>query len=1141
MGDDHEVDNEKLREIEAEEQAERAIWQDDDSAKARNVFDRLQYLSVQSAEGAAKLKEVIMAEEEFAPITEDSADDMHLQIGRVLGDPAVWSAGTREANDWQQLMEESYQRALRSHLSQNGDEKCIPAPPRFVTTDTCKDLDTLGLPYITVEIRFSIKSLTPKDDSNDKKDSYCHAVSYSTRVAYDIDPNTLLEQCCAAWRRRRWRGLDRLDPLDLVFKAPGWNEYLFGTETLPQFQYARESLLAQAGEYTKSGTAPTLRLIVVAHAYRRSARDRKPLVLDYPPLPVHEDVMHSTITCCPIFARNNGSGNGLPVVPPDSADLFSLDNEYLSLWDVNQALSVTITGLYQIQISSSSLKRHQLEKGADLMVCVIAELVYAGQRIAAPLQTPWRTIKAYGAQPSGAASASVMWGFPSGRLVFEDTRVSDLPRETRLSLSLCVAKPAGAAIRDVNLLNSGPQGPAKEDPVWFMGWVNVLLFDHYGCLAQGKRDTHLWVEEKRANPISVVNCNPPKGGGATLLSLEFPTYPKRVIFPAGEPPPHKFEELLQWEEKLTQRVSKDPQFSSMVQRELGNRDTVFLKYIQDLCGVDPLYKLTDSDKALLWVFRRKITHLPRALPKFLQAVDWCKPAAVYEAHILLRGGAIDFYRNRGFQAEFTPWAELDAIDALELLDARYPDAAVRELAVRRIDTLTDSRLSEIVLQLVQVLKYESYHYSALGRFLLRRAVREPYVLGQPAFWHLKAEMSDPKVSERHGLLLQEFLRRSATRHELLRQNYIVETLLQAAYFIKEEVKEKGERKAALQKQLGTMTFPPLFTLPLDPRMQCSGVIIEKCKVMDSKKIPLWITFRNADQGEESVKVIFKAGDDLRQDLLTLQMLHIMDSLWKSKGLDLHLRPYGCIATDDGVGMIEVVDKSNTVANITREFGGARAAYSELPLLVWLQKNNPDQHGADSPTAGASSPRRKSGAALTVPLYVDNFVRSCAGYGPATYILGIGDRHNDNVMLTVRGDLFHIDFGHFLGNFKQKFGFKRETTPFVFTPMYAHVMGGTNSPQFKRFCDLACQAFVIVRDNANLLINLFALMLSTGIPELTKPSDVDWLKEVLLLRQSVFEQPKTDKEVAEAFHARIFESLNNKKAVLNDYIHILAHA
>lgn len=48
-------------------------------------------------------------------------------------------------------------------------------------------------------------------------------------------------------------------------------------------------------------------------------------------------------------------------------------------------------------------------------------------------------------------------------------------------------------------------------------------------------------------------------------------------------------------------------------------------------------------------------------------------------------------------------------------------------------------------------------------------------------------------------------------------------------------------------------------------------------------------------------------------------------------------------------------------------------------------------------------------------------------------------------------LVHIDFGHFLGNFKSKFGVKRERVPFVLTDDFIHIItneGDKSSPEFQ---------------------------------------------------------------------------------------------
>lgn len=97
--------------------------------------------------------------------------------------------------------------------------------------------------------------------------------------------------------------------------------------------------------------------------------------------------------------------------------------------------------------------------------------------------------------------------------------------------------------------------------------------------------------------------------------------------------------------------------------------------------------------------------------------------------------------------------------------------------------------------------------------------------------------------------------------------------------------------------------------------------------------PLWLVFENADPFGDDIYLILKHGDDLRQDMLTLQMLRIMDKLWKKEGLDLRMNPYGCISTENRVGMIEVVLNAETIANIQKEKGtfSATAAFRYIQI------------------------------------------------------------------------------------------------------------------------------------------------------------------------------------------------------------------
>ena len=58
---------------------------------------------------------------------------------------------------------------------------------------------------------------------------------------------------------------------------------------------------------------------------------------------------------------------------------------------------------------------------------------------------------------------------------------------------------------------------------------------------------------------------------------------------------------------------------------------------------------------------------------------------------------------------------------------------------------------------MQTLKYEPYLDNELARFLLKRSLLNKKI-GHFFFWHLKAEMNNPSISQRFGILLEAYCR-----------------------------------------------------------------------------------------------------------------------------------------------------------------------------------------------------------------------------------------------------------------------------------------------------------------------------------------------------------------------------------------------
>ncbi|KAM9002878.1 phosphatidylinositol 4-phosphate 3-kinase C2 domain-containing subunit beta [Sarcophilus harrisii] len=255
------------------------------------------------------------------------------------------------------------------------------------------------------------------------------------------------------------------------------------------------------------------------------------------------------------------------------------------------------------------------------------------------------------------------------------------------------------------------------------------------------------------------------------------------------------------------------------------------------------------------------------------------------------------------------------------------------------------------------------------------------------------------------------------------------------------------------------------------------------------------------------------GDDLRQDMLTLQMIRIMNKIWIQEGLDMRMVIFRCFSTGRGRGMVEMIPNAETLRKIQVEHG-VTGSFKDRPLADWLQKHNPGEDEYEKA--------------------VENFIYSCAGCCVATYVLGICDRHNDNIMLKTTGHMFHIDFGRFLGHAQMFGNIKRDRAPFVFTSDMAYVINGGDKPssRFHDFVDLCCQAYNLIRKHTHLFLNLLGLMLSCGIPELSDLEDLKYVYDAL--------RPQDTEANATTYFTRLIESsLGSVATKLNFFIHNLA--
>jgi hypothetical protein len=406
---------------------------------------------------------------------------------------------------------------------------------------------------------------------------------------------------------------------DLIIKARGFNEYIFGYEiNLMDFEYIRYCIDEEKIIELTVEEAVNLEI--------RSIHDLKP------------------------YSGSKDKNYGYNIISYESEDIsgFSKGQEVISAWEfTKKPLRVFIKSLIVPETH---------EFGSEFYFYCGIRLCYGNTLICPQQLTP-------------LMNYSESFGEWNCSILFEEYVISDLPLESHLLFYVkAISKEVMEKYQKIE--NSSEEDKNKLIDL-NVGYSRIPIFNHKKELINGIQTLSLWPGFPGKNELIhfVQNSFEPN---SLELHVEFDYNLLPVVYPDGK------------------RDLKNPRIPS--------------KYLNYVINQDCLIEMSEKDKLLIWNYRDYCKNIPKALPKVLRSVNWTDYSNVNEMYKYLK--------------MWKPFEDPQL--ALELLDTEFQDFNVREYGTRLLKEVSDIDLSNMMLQLIEICKYEAFHYSPFISHLLKR-------------------------------------------------------------------------------------------------------------------------------------------------------------------------------------------------------------------------------------------------------------------------------------------------------------------------------------------------------------------------------------------------------------------------------------
>lgn len=327
----------------------------------------------------------------------------------------------------------------------------------------------------------------------------------------------------------------------------------------------------------------------------------------------------------------------------------------------------------------------------------------------------------------------------------------------------------------------------------------------------------------------------------------------------------------------------------------------------------------------------------------------------------------------------------------------------------------------------------------LGDFVINRC-KESYNLLNSLYWELQMYPRDEYHEKLYSKIFNKLTNLfTEPKHE---QQFV--KILQGASFSKildSVAKSICEDDKKYDEIKDNFNIKNDVNSPLNPNIKIKNININQIKIKNSATKPLIIPCETTESTTSVMNILYKR-ENVRKDQIIMNIMSLMDIiLSKDEEYTSNMVLYNILPTGQSTGIIEVINDCETIYQIQEKL--------QKSILNYILDNNDNTPIKDV--------RQK-------------FIKSIATYCVVTYLLGVGDRHLDNIMVTKDGKLFHIDFGYICGKDPV------HNNPGIrITQDMIEAIGGINSPNYIVFTELCTKIYNCLRNYTELFMNMLMML------------------------------------------------------------------